>query len=65
MGRGFTYSPGIRVYGLIKTTELQDTKSSHLHLRGGSFGAYKREQKYTQNRGGKKIRKEATWNIEV
>jgi hypothetical protein len=26
MGRGFRYSPGIRVYGLMKTMEPQDTK---------------------------------------
>jgi hypothetical protein len=26
MGRGFRYSPGIRVYGLMKTMKPQDTK---------------------------------------
>jgi hypothetical protein len=40
MGRGFRYSPGIRVYGLMKTKTAgyKVYWSSHLHLRGASRG---------------------------
>jgi hypothetical protein len=67
MGRGFTYSPGIRVYELMKTTDPQDTKCTG---RVTSTSVVCRAAPISENKNAhriavKKMKEEATWNIEV